>query len=227
MIREIVIDTETTGLDAHEGHRVVEIGCVELIDRTPSGKIFHCYINPEREIPREAVEIHGLTTKFLRDKPKFNQIDHDFLAFISDAPLIAHNAEFDRRFINSELIRLWHPQIPPERMVDTLALARQRHLGARHTLDALCKRYGVSLVGRTKHGALLDAELLALVYPGLLGLHDVALDFGTCVQKPKTAEIAVAQRPHPLAARITAADLAMHAAFVDERLNEAIWRDYR
>jgi DNA polymerase-3 subunit epsilon len=162
--REIIFDTETTGLEPDDGHRVVEIGCVELIDGIPSGRSFHCWLNPERSMPRRASEIHGLTTKFLKDKPRFADIAEDFLAFIDGAPLVAHNAPFDLGFLNAELKRIGKAELSSCRMIDTLTMARRKHPGQSNRLDDLCERYGVDASRRTKHGALLDAEMLAEVY---------------------------------------------------------------
>src|SRR5262245_8591297 len=162
--REIVFDTETTGLEPDDGHRVVEIGCVELIDGIPSGRSFHCWLNPERSMPRRASEIHGLTTKCLKDKPRVADIAEDFLAFIDGAPLVAHNAPFDLGFLNAELKRIGKAELSSCRMIDTLTMARRKHPGQSNRLDDLCECYGVDASRRTKHGALLDAEMLAEVY---------------------------------------------------------------
>src|SRR5215470_17424228 len=177
MLREIVLDTETTGLDAANGDRLIEIGCVEIVNRIPTGREFHRYLNPERDIHPDAVAVHGLTTEFLRDKPLFKDIAEDFLAFVADAPLVAHNASFDLGFLNAELSRTSRPTLAGNRIVDTLSLARRRHPAGPNTLDALCKRYGIDLSARTKHGALLDAMLLASVYVELLGERQAALVF--------------------------------------------------
>ena len=158
-IREIVFDTETTGLDPYQGHRLVEIGCVELINRFPSGKVFHKYLNPERDMPAEAFAVHGLSAEFLRDKPFFADICEELVEFIGDAPLVAHNANFDLGFLNAELERCKHMLVGRERLVDTLMLARRRHPAGPNGLDHLCARYGVDNSRRTKHGALLDAHL--------------------------------------------------------------------
>jgi DNA polymerase-3 subunit epsilon len=163
-VREIVLDTETTGLDPFQGHRLVEIGCIELVNRIPSGQTFHRYVNPERDVPPEAVAIHGLSSEVLKDKPFFAEIVEDLVAFIGDAPLVAHNALFDLAFLNAELERAGKTLVPRERLVDTLLLARRKYPGAPNRLDDLCTRYGIDNSHRTKHGALLDAELLAEVY---------------------------------------------------------------
>lgn len=174
-MREIVFDTETTGLDPLKGHRVVEIGCVELVNHLTTGKHFHTYLNPERDMPAEAARVHGLTGEFLSDKPVFTQIVDDFLDFIGDDPLIAHNAGFDMGFINAELIRAGFKRLENSRALDTAAMARKKFPGAPASLDALCKRFSVDLSSRTLHGALLDAQLLAEVYLGLLGGRQTSL----------------------------------------------------
>src|SRR5436190_5015169 len=162
-MREIVLDTETTGLDPYQGDRVVEIGCVELYNKIPTGQSFHCYINPQREMAASAFEIHGLSAEFLKDKPLFAEVADEFLAFIGDAPLVAHNASFDLGFINAELERAARPPLTLNRVVDTLVLARRRHPAGPNSLDALCKRYGIDTSERVKHGALLDSMLLGNV----------------------------------------------------------------
>ncbi|MER2519859.1 MAG: DNA polymerase III subunit epsilon [Bdellovibrionales bacterium] len=174
-MREIVFDTETTGLDPLKGHRVVEIGCVELVNHLSTGKHYQVYLNPERDMPAEASRVHGLTGEFLADKPVFTQIVDDFLEFIGDAPLIAHNAGFDMGFINAELTRSGFKKIDNARAIDTAALARRKFPGAPASLDALCKRFNVDLSGRSLHGALLDSQLLAEVYLALLGGRQTSL----------------------------------------------------
>jgi DNA polymerase III subunit epsilon len=175
MQREVILDTETTGIDPSSGHRIVEIGCLELIGGARSGRFFHTYLNPEREIPAEAEAIHGLSDAFLKDKPLFSQRVDEFLEFIEDAMLVIHNAAFDLKFLNAELTRLGFPGIPGSRATDTLAMARKKFPGSPAGLDALCKRFGIDTTARTKHGALLDAELLAEVYVELLGGKQVVL----------------------------------------------------
>lgn len=227
-MREIVLDTETTGLDPLRGDRLVEIGCVEIFNRMPTGQTFHRYINPERDVPAEAFEVHGLSTEFLADKPLFAQIADEFLAFIGDAPLVIHNASFDIGFINAELGRLPRPAIARERLVDTLLLARRKHPGVSNRLDDLCSRYAIDNSRRTKHGALLDAELLAEVYVDLIGarqsqliLVDIPLAHtGVGGDTPRR------QRPAPLAPRITDDDLEAHRAFVATMGDKAIWSEY-
>jgi len=177
-MREIVLDTETTGLDPLRGDRLVEVGCVELFNRMPTGQTFHRYMNPERDMAAEAFAVHGLSTEFLADKPFFHEVVEEFLAFIGDAPLVIHNASFDISFINAELDRLNRPAIPRERLVDTLLLARRKHPGVSNRLDDLCSRYAIDNSRRTKHGALLDAELLAEVYIDLIGARQSQLILG-------------------------------------------------
>src|SRR5690242_9420421 len=168
-MREIVLDTETTGLDPLRGDRLVEVGCVEIFNRMPTGQSFHRYFNPERSMPAEAFAVHGLSDAFLADKPFFHELVDEFLAFIGDSPLVIHNASFDIGFINAELDRIKRAPIPRERLVDTLLLARRKHPGVSNRLDDLCSRYAIDNSHRTKHGALLDAELLAEVYVDLIG----------------------------------------------------------
>ena len=168
-MREIVLDTETTGLDPDSGDRLVEIGAVELVNHMPTGRTFHVYVNPQRDVPQEAVDVHGLTAQFLADKPVFAAIAAEFAAFIGDARLVIHNAAFDMKFLNAELGWAGQPTVPWARAVDTLDLARRRFPGAQNTLDALCRRFGVDNSVREKHGALLDSELLAEVYLELMG----------------------------------------------------------
>ena len=168
-MREIVLDTETTGLDPLRGDRLVEIGCIEIFNRMPTGQTFHRYINPERDMPAEAFAVHGLSTEFLASKPLFAEVVEEFLEFIGDAPLVIHNASFDISFINAELDRIKRQPIPRDRLVDTLLLARRKHPGVSNRLDDLCSRYAIDNSRRTKHGALLDAELLAEVYIDLIG----------------------------------------------------------
>ncbi|MGA9138266.1 MAG: DNA polymerase III subunit epsilon [Methylovirgula sp.] len=226
-MREIVIDTETTGLDPTNGHRIVEIGCVELFNAIPTGQTFHEYLDPERDMPDEAFRVHGLSAEFLASKPKFSDIAERFAAFLGEAVLVAHNAEFDIRFLNAELAVHGHAAIGFERVVDTLALARRRHPGAPNSLDALCQRYGIDVSRRTKHGALLDAEILAEVYAELTGGRQASF----ALQAAATARIngdgaARLVRPTALAPRIDAAELAAHAAFIARLGQKAIWRNY-
>jgi DNA polymerase-3 subunit epsilon len=228
MLREIVFDTETTGLDALNGDRLIEVGCIEIVNRIPTGREFHRYLNPERSVHPDAVAVHGLTNEFLQDKPRFAEVVDEFLAFIGDAPLVAHNAMFDHGFINAELGRVSRPTIPAGRMVDTLALARRRHPAGPNTLDALCKRYGIDLSQRTKHGALLDSLLLASVYVELLGERQAALVFGgngaAGVQRSHAGT--AAQRPAPLPALLSAAEDLAHREFVKTLGAQPLWLEY-
>lgn len=175
MIREIALDTETTGLDPYSGHRIVEIGCVELIDHVATGNHFHTYLNPERDMPREAENVHGLSASFLQDKPLFRMIASSFLAFIGDSRLVIHNAAFDLKFLNAELEKEDLPLIEPERATDTVLMARKRFPGQPANLDALCKRFNIDTSKRTKHGALLDAQLLAEIYLEMMGGRQASL----------------------------------------------------
>jgi DNA polymerase-3 subunit epsilon len=226
-MREIVLDTETTGLDPFDGHRVVEIGCVELLNRIPTGAVFHVYLNPQRSMPEEAFRVHGLSGEFLSDKPCFADVAADFMNFVGEAKLVIHNAAFDIGFLNAELDRTGAGKIERDRIVDTLQLARRRNPGGTNSLDALCNRYGIDLGRRVKHGALLDAELLAEVYLELLGGRQATLGLGAVVA-PRLGMAAirvVRTRPMPLMPRLLEADLAAHAGFVAS-LGKAIWLDY-
>jgi len=229
-MREIVLDTETTGLDPKEGHRVIEIGCIELVNYVPSGREFHCYINPERDVPAGAVNVHGLSANFLSDKPKFEEIVDPFLEFIADTTLIIHNASFDIGFLNAELVRLPRDPIPFERVVDTLALARRRHPAGPNSLDALCKRYRIDLSERTKHGALLDSELLAQVYLQLIGGTQAALVLddlvggGPALAGPN--KMPLPPRDAPLAPRLTGEEARAHREFLSELGAPALWDAY-
>jgi DNA polymerase-3 subunit epsilon len=229
MLREIVFDTETTGLDALNGDRLIELGCIEIVNRIPTGREFHRYLNPERQVHPDAVAVHGLTDQFLADKPRFAEVVDEFLAFIADVPLVAHNAMFDHGFINAELERASRPTIPASRMVDTLALARRRHPAGPNTLDALCKRYGVDLSQRTKHGALLDSLLLASVYVELLGERQAALVFGGNGAAGVARAIhagAAAVRPAPLPPALSAEEEAAHLEFVKTLGAQPMWLEY-
>lgn len=228
MLREIVFDTETTGLDARNGDRLIELGCIEIVNRIPTGLEFHRFIHPEgRDVHPEAFNIHGLSTDFLRDKPIFAQVVDDFLAFIGDAPLVAHNGTFDMGFINMELGRVGRPVLARERMVDTLEIARRKHPAGPNSLDALCKRYGIDNSKRTKHGALMDSLLLAGVYVELLGERQTTLELSAKGIRPvvRSATRTLAQpRSSPLPARLTDEDLAAHQAFVDQLGEKSIWK---
>ena len=228
-MREICLDTETTGLKPEEGHRIIEIGAVELIDKVPTGKEYHVYINPEREVPQEAVNIHGITNEFLADKPLFADIAEDFLAFIGDATLVIHNAEFDRRFINAEFERLGIAPIERSRCVDTLQMARAAFPGAPASLDALCKRFGIDNSHRELHGALLDAQLLAEVYLELAGGRQrvLGLDAGSNQRAEQVAAgTRHAHRPTPLPPRLTADTLQRHLTFIQSLGEKALWRKW-
>jgi len=228
-MREIVLDTETTGLDPLRGDRLVELGCIELFNRMPTGQAFHRYMNPEREMSAEAFAVHGLSTEFLADKPFFHEVVEEFLAFIGDAPLVIHNASFDISFINAELDRIKRPAIQRERLVDTLLLARRKHPGVSNRLDDLCSRYAIDNSRRTKHGALLDAELLAEVYVDLIGARQSQLILATETREVRiglSGETPRRQRPLPLVPRITADDRDAHRAFVATLGDKPIWNDY-
>ncbi len=228
-MREIVLDTETTGLDPASGHRVVEVGCIELINRFPSGKTFHRYLNPERDMPSEAFAVHGLSGEFLKDKPSFSAIADELVSFIGEVPLVAHNAAFDFAFLNAELERAGKTPVARERMVDTLLLARRRHPAGPNGLDHLCARYGIDNSRRTKHGALLDAEILAEVYIELIGGRQASLilvESGLAAADAGGA-IIVRARPEPLPRRLTDGELQVHMAFIETLGSKAIWLDYR
>ena len=225
-VREIIFDTETTGLSPAGGDRIVEIGCIEMVNRVETGRHFHAYFNPDRDMPREAEMVHGLTTTFLSAQPRFMDRVHELLEFIEDAPLIAHNASFDFGFLNHELERCGHPLICTSRMVCTLVMARTRHPGAKHSLDALCTRFGVDRSQRVKHGALLDAQLLAQVYIELTGGRQIGLglvaDTNSVSVASGSAAVTVrevrAPRPHFAAQE----ELQRHAAFI-ARLANPLW----
>lgn len=227
MNREIVLDTETTGLSPTTGDRIVEIGCVELINHIPTGRHFHVYLNPERPMPEEAFRVHGLSDDFLRDKPLFREQATAFLDFIGDATLIIHNAPFDIGFLNAELQQV---QLPPlhNEVIDTVMLARQVHPGARVSLDALCKHYGIDNSRRTLHGALLDSEILAEVYLELIGGRqpDLVLDTPAEDDAPRDSDGRIqprAPRPRALPPRLTEAEARAHADFVAALGDQSIW----
>lgn len=232
-LREIVLDTETTGLDPKTGDRVVEIGGVELLNHIPTGRVFHRYLNPQRSMPAEAFRVHGLSEAFLADKPLFEEVAEEFALFIDGARLVIHNAAFDVGFLNAEFARLKRPPIPPELVLDTLALAKRRHPMGPNSLDALCSRYRIDNSGRTKHGALLDAELLADVYIELIGGRQAAL--GLPGEPLTIGEMPAAegrrrgparQRPTPLPPRLTPEEAAAHLAFVAGLAGDVVWRRY-
>ncbi|HEY5338296.1 MAG TPA: DNA polymerase III subunit epsilon [Rhizomicrobium sp.] len=225
-MREIVLDTETTGFDPATGDRIVEIGCVELVDHLPTGRSFQAYLNPERLVPIETQRVHGLTDEFLADKPLFAHVVEELLEFLGDAPLVIHNASFDLKFVNSELHRTGHPPIPHARAIDTIEIAKAKIPGARYSLDELCRRFGVDLTARFKHGALLDAELTARVYLELVGGRQTHLKLA-----PRDGEVVVDDivivarlRPTPLGPRVTELELQAHASFVSKELgSDAVW----
>ena len=227
-MREIVFDTETTGLDPYQGDRLVEIGCVELVNGFPTGNSFHRYLNPERDMPEGAFKVHGLSREFLMDKPFFADVCEDLLAFIGDAPLVAHNAMFDLGFLNAELERCKKMLLQRDRLVDTLMLARRRYPAGPNSLDHLCNRFSIDNSRRTKHGALLDAELLAEVYVELTGKRQARLSL---LDEPAGATqvigIAVVRvRPVPLIPRVSDAERDAHRAFVATLGDKAIWNEY-
>ena len=227
-MREIVLDTETTGLDPKSGDRVVEIGCVEMVNRFLTGRTFHQYLNPERSMPPDAFKVHGLSDGFLKDKPKFIEIADAFLEFIGDATLVIHNASFDIAFLNHELGKVSRPLISTDRVVDSLMLARRKHPGQANSLDALCQRYNIDNSRRTRHGALLDSEILAEVYAELTGGRQTSLGLAMAVETPKLEVVTSGktkkrQPPPPL---LTDQELAAHRAFVEGMGQKALWRGY-
>src|ERR1700710_2055942 len=228
-MREIVLDTETTGLDPLRGDRLVEIGCVEIFNRMPTGQTFHRHLNPERDMPAEAFAVHGLSSEFLAGKPLFVHVVEEFLEFIADAPLVIHNASFDIGFINAELDRIKRPPIARERLVDTLLLARRKHPGVSNRLDDLCSRYAIDNSRRTKHGALLDSELLAEVYIDLIGARQSQLILASEVRDSRSGgvgEMPRRQRAEPLTPRISDEDRAAHRAFVATLGDKPIWTEF-
>jgi DNA polymerase III subunit epsilon len=229
-MREIVFDTETTGLDPFQGDRMVEIGCIELVNRFPTGKTFHCYFNPERDMPEQAFKVHGLSIDFLKDKPLFGTKADELIAFLGDdAALVAHNAMFDLGFLNAELERAGRATVSRERIVDTLLLARRKHAGGANRLDDLCVRYSIDNSRRTKHGALLDAELLAEVYIELIGARQAQLVLSQTAAAPiriAGEAIVLRERPEPLPQRISEEERAAHRRFIATLGENAIWRDY-
>lgn len=228
-MREIVFDTETTGLSAQNGDRLVEIGCIELINRVETGRVFHAYFNPQRSMPSEAQAVHGLSDAFLSDKPLFADKVEDLLEFLEDSPLVAHNAQFDFSFLNHELGQCARPVVAPTRMIDTLAMARTRHPGAKHSLDALCTRYGIDRSHRVLHGALLDAQLLAQLYVELTGGRQI----GLMLAAEETVTVSIESRSTTVVARVARAarphfaseeELRRHAEFVN-RLTDPLWSE--
>lgn len=234
MRREIILDTETTGLDWAKGDRIIEIGGVELNDLFPTGRVFHEYIDPQREVHPDAVRIHGVTNEMLRGKPLFAAIAQKFVDFIGDATLVIHNASFDIGFINAEFKRVNIPPIGMERVVDTLQIARRKHPGSANNLDALCARYGIDNSRRTKHGALLDSEILAEVYAELSGGRQAGFDLSRAPMRGSSPGLGIVgdvadlltTRPAPLAPRLTSEELASHASFIATLGPKAVWTRY-
>ena len=225
-MREIILDTETTGLDPADGHRVVEIACLELVNCIPSGRVWHCYLDPERDMPQPAFDVHGLSIEFLSGKPRFEDRAEELMAFLEGAMLIMHNASFDVSFLNAELERVAKPRIRFERIVDTLAMARRKHPGSPCSLDALCKRYGIDLTAREKHSALIDCKLLAGVYAELVGGHQARLEFAANGNGGVSLEgIALGTffRPAPLPSRLSDDERRAHRDFVATLGVEALW----
>lgn len=226
-MREIILDTETTGLDPATGDRLVEIAGVEVLNFIPTGEHFHVYLNPERDVPDEAFQVHGLSTEFLKDKPLFKDVAQDFLNFIGDARLVIHNAEFDMKFLNSELKRIGLDPLPVERAFDTLTYARRKHPGASNSLDALCARYKIDNSRRTKHGALLDSEILAEVYAELMGGRQATLILAAESATSQMIEVKTRrERPKPLAPLLKEEEASAHAGFLEKLGDKAVWRDY-
>jgi DNA polymerase-3 subunit epsilon len=230
-MREIVLDTETTGLDPLNGDRLVEIGCVELVNRFPTGRTFHCYINPERDMPAEAFAVHGLSAEFLRNHPLFAEVADELNAFLGDAPLVIHNAAFDVAFLNAELDRCKRPLIVRDRLIDTLLLARRKHPNGPNRLDDLCLRYGIDNSRRSKHGALLDAEILAEVYLELIGARQAQLGLAVAaaisIRPDQGSECGAYTRPSALPPRLTDAEREAHQQFVANLGGDPLWRRYQ
>ncbi len=228
-MREVVLDTETTGLDPADGHRVLEIGAVEIVHQSLTGRVFHALINPERDVPQDAVRVHGHSSAVLKGKPVFASVVDDFLAFIGDSKLVIHNADFDVRFVNAELARLGLAAIGMDRVVDTLTLARKKHPGAPNSLDALCDRYRIDRSQRVRHGALLDAEILVEVYCELTGGRQRSLIFGDAVELAAAAAVALAprysERP-PRRSPIEPAEVTAHVRYIESFGRDAIWFRY-
>jgi DNA polymerase-3 subunit epsilon len=227
-MREIVLDTETTGLDPLKGDRLVEIGAVEIIDKVATGRTYHVLINPERDVPEDAYRVHGHSTASLKDKPVFAAVVEDFLVFIGDDPLVIHNAEFDTRFLNAELATLGRAALAAGRIVDSLALARRKHPGSPNSLDALCDRYRIDRSRRVKHGALLDAEILVEVYCELSGGRQRSLGLTTRAAAAVAAarRLAPAARPAPLPDRLDVATALAHRAHRETLGSPALWLQY-
>lgn len=224
-MREIVLDTETTGFDPASGDRIVEIGCVELDNHLPTGKDFHCYIDPGRDMPQSAFEVHGLSAEFLAGKPKFAEICDDFLDFIKSDPLIIHNAGFDMKFLNAELKWARREPLLMAQAVDTVSLARKKYPGAQASLDALCRRFGVDNSAREKHGALLDAQILAEVYLELIGGREPGLGLGMGERADDQSTAGPATRPTPLPDRVSEEERAAHSQFI-ANIKDALWNRF-
>ena len=228
-MREVVLDTETTGLDPAAGHRMVEIGAVEIVHQSLTGKIFHTLLNPERDVPQDAVRVHGHSAEALRDKPVFASVVDDFLAFIGDSRLVIHNADFDMRFVNAELAKLGRAAIGMGRVVDTLTLARKRHPGQPNSLDALCDRYRIDRSRRVRHGALLDAEILVEVYCELTGGRQRSLVFGDAEALADPLAILAPAHSEPRRPRqswLEPEEAAAHARYIEALITDAIWSRY-
>jgi DNA polymerase-3 subunit epsilon len=225
-MREIVLDTETTGTDPGAGDRIIEIGCVELVNQFPTGRTFHAYVNPQRSVSQGAFNVHGLSEAFLADKPVFAAIAEPFLEFVADGRLVIHNAAFDIAFLNAEFARTGHPALDMMRVVDTLSLARRKHPGAPNNLDALCARYGIDNSRRTKHGALLDAELLSEVYIELIGGKQADLGLSLRPSTAAQSSIVIAVRERVTISRLTETEREAHLAFIAALGESAIWREY-
>lgn len=233
ILREVIFDTETTGLKANDGDRVIEIGAVELINRFPSGKTFHVFVNPQgKEVHPEALKVHGISNEFLKDKPNFADVADEFIEFFATGSLIAHNASFDTGFLNAELKRLGKPRIDDDRVIDTLQIARRKHPMGPNSLDALCSRYNIDNSKREKHGALLDSEILAEVYIELLGgrqasfslEHEDANSDGSKDQYNEDGTLQTLQRPKPLASRLSDEDIEKHRAYITGLNENSIWK---
>lgn len=229
-MREIVLDTETTGFDAEGKDRIIEIGCVELYNYIPTGETFHVYINPKRDVPIEAQNVHGITTDFLKDKPLFREVADDFTQFIDQDTLIIHNAPFDIGFLNAELNRVRRPLVNMNRVLDTLALARRKYPAGPNSLDALCKRYNIDNSNRTYHGALLDSELLAEVYLELTGQRQVNLELASAAElthaQKNQASLTARKRKTPLKSRLTKQEHEAHIKFLDSMKTEPLWKQF-
>jgi DNA polymerase III subunit epsilon len=225
-MREIVLDTETTGFEPSEGHRLVEIGCVEIFDRYPTGNIFHAYVNPERDMPAGAFNVHGLSAEFLKDKPLFSNVYDGFVEFLGDANIVIHNAAFDMKFLNSEFTKIGKPLLASSRIIDTLMLARRKHPGVSNTLDALCDRYNIDRSKRIKHGALLDSEMLAEVYSELLGGKQSKMDLNASKFSKADKLKPAAKRTVAIEPLINDDERAKHAEFIATLGENAVWSKY-